>query len=734
MPRIPTDAPYADSGAISALAPIRGQTPGEAAIPGQQIQEFGSALMGAGTEAMSVATDMQHYVNQVQIMDAVNKARQKALDLTFDPQSGYQMVKGEAAIRPQDDGTSLPDSYTAKFRSSIQDISAGLSNEAQRQEFALKADTLSTEFRGDVQRHLEKEFKDHTLSVADGTIKLSTDEAKRNWNNPDKIEAAALQIKTAIVRAGQINGWSASETKARMMVATSNAHAGVIESALQSGNPTYANAYMQKFSSDMTADDLLKANGLIGKSMDAAQVQSAIVSTKKELASEFAPTDKDVAWSAIKGRESRVRQFNNDGSVVTSPKGAIGIAQVMPSTGPEAAKLAGLPWDPVRFKSDPAYNEALGRAYFEEQLRTFKGNLPMAMAAYNAGPGAVQKAMAKAADSGDKGSWLTKLPDETQKYVAWCMDKYRAGGANISKPTESEFIDRAMAKIGPNPRPELAKSLRDAAEHEFSLIAKSEKQAAERATADTLQALIKAGGDFNAVSPALKQNLARFAPEKFDDVMQAGKRMSKDDTQTDNALFMGMMEHPERLAQLQPSEFLLLKNRLSDTDFKAFEKMRAEQLNGKEDLSELTINGKAFRETFANRMTLIGIPKPKPTDKEGNERYATAWKFAHDFILDQQKATGARMTPADITNAIDGLFIKNVEFRRIGLFGGESVDPQRMMTMKFSDLTKEGKQIATDLLAQQGNRKPTNDEILRTYWKYRLGADRGIGPSAQGDW
>jgi soluble lytic murein transglycosylase len=734
MPRIPTDAAYADSSAISALAPIRGQTPGEAAIPGQQIQEFGSALMGAGTEAMSVATDMQIYVNQVQIMDAVNKARQKALDLTFDPQSGYQMVKGEAAIRPQDDGTSLADSYTAKFRSSIQDISAGLSNEAQRQEFALKADTLSTEFRGDVQRHLEKEFKDHTLSVADGTIKLSTDEAKRNWNNPDKIEAAALQIKTAIVRAGQINGWSASETKARMMVATSNAHASVIESALQSGNPTYANSYMQKYSSDMTADDLLKANGLITKSIDAAQVQSAIISTKKELASEFAPTDKDVAWSAIKGRESRGRQFNDDGSVVTSPKGAIGIAQVMPSTGPEAAKLAGLPWDPVRFKTDAAYNEALGRAYFEDQLRTFKGNLPMAMAAYNAGPGAVQKAMAKAADSGDKASWLTKLPDETQKYVAWCMDKYRAGGANIAKPTESEFIDRAVAKLGPNPRPELAKSLRDAAEHEFSLMAKSEKQTAERATSDALQSLIKVGGDFNAVPPAVKQNLARFAPDKFDDVMQAGRRMSREDTQTDNELFMGMMEHPERLAQLQPSEFLLLKNRLSDTDFKAFEKMRAEQLNGKEDLSELTINGKAFRETFDNRMTLIGMPKPKPADKEGNERYATAWKFAHDFILDQQKATGARMMPADITKAIDGLFIKNVEFRRIGLFGGESVDPQRMMTMKFSDLTKEGKQIAADLLAQQGNRKPTNDEILRAYWKYRLGADRWTGPSAQGDW
>ena len=114
--------------------------------------------------------------------------------------------------------------------------------------------------------------------------------------------------------------------------------------------------------------------------------------------------------------ESNGQQFKADGSVVTSPKGATGIAQVMPDTGPEAAKLAGLPWDAARFKNDAEYNKALGRAYFTQQLNTF-GDPTKALAAYNAGPGATRDAIAKAEKAGNPASWLSFLPKETQDYV-----------------------------------------------------------------------------------------------------------------------------------------------------------------------------------------------------------------------------------------------------------------------------------------------------------------------------
>jgi hypothetical protein len=127
------------------------------------------------------------------------------------------------------------------------------------------------------------------------------------------------------------------------------------------------------------------------------------------------------------GMESRGQQFAKSGAPLTSPKGAIGIAQIMPGTAPEAAKLAGLPYDKARLRNDKAYNLALGEAYFEKQLRDF-GDNRLAAAAYNAGPGAVRRALAKGGPDG----WINHVPRETQKYVAQIPGGGGAPASNVS--------------------------------------------------------------------------------------------------------------------------------------------------------------------------------------------------------------------------------------------------------------------------------------------------------------
>ncbi|MBY0301240.1 MAG: transglycosylase SLT domain-containing protein [Sphingomonas ginsenosidimutans] len=129
------------------------------------------------------------------------------------------------------------------------------------------------------------------------------------------------------------------------------------------------------------------------------------------------------AHAALEGIESRGRQFAASGRPLTSSAGAIGVMQVMPGTGPEAARLAGVAWDPARLRGDADYNRRLGRAYYNEMLRQFGGDAEKAAAAYNAGPGSARRgtgvrgAIARAARAGEPDNWRAHLPQETQAYI-----------------------------------------------------------------------------------------------------------------------------------------------------------------------------------------------------------------------------------------------------------------------------------------------------------------------------
>ncbi|GCE18178.1 lytic transglycosylase domain-containing protein [Dictyobacter kobayashii] len=100
-----------------------------------------------------------------------------------------------------------------------------------------------------------------------------------------------------------------------------------------------------------------------------------------------------------------VRQINQESGFnpyAMSPVGAVGIAQFLPST---AAGMGVNPYDPV----DALYGAARMMANLSNQ---YGGNYAKALAAYNAGSGAVDNAVAAGG-----AAWLSYLPAETQNYV-----------------------------------------------------------------------------------------------------------------------------------------------------------------------------------------------------------------------------------------------------------------------------------------------------------------------------
>ncbi len=78
-----------------------------------------------------------------------------------------------------------------------------------------------------------------------------------------------------------------------------------------------------------------------------------------------------------------------------SPRGAYGLMQVMPATWQEQARAPGCAPEVARLTDppcmdDPRANLEAGTAHLRRLVDRFKGNLPYALAAYNAGAGTVE--------------------------------------------------------------------------------------------------------------------------------------------------------------------------------------------------------------------------------------------------------------------------------------------------------------------------------------------------------
>lgn len=134
---------------------------------------------------------------------------------------------------------------------------------------------------------------------------------------------------------------------------------------------------------------------LIATSLPALATTGAPVTlTGTAIAEDTGPVSEltaDVLFERLTHQESRGQQFGKDGLPLTSPKGAVGAAQVMPDTAPEAARMAGMEWNAWKYRNDMTYNKALGRAYLNAQLDKYDGNHVLALSAYNAGPGSVDR-------------------------------------------------------------------------------------------------------------------------------------------------------------------------------------------------------------------------------------------------------------------------------------------------------------------------------------------------------
>jgi soluble lytic murein transglycosylase len=123
-------------------------------------------------------------------------------------------------------------------------------------------------------------------------------------------------------------------------------------------------------------------------------------------------------WSLTHGI---TRQESSFDPYAVSHAGARGMMQLMTGTAREQAGKMGVGFDSYRLITDPGYNVMLGSAYFQRMLNMWDGNVPLAVASYNAGYGNVRKWVRTYGDPrGDVDvlKWIEAIPYvETKAYV-----------------------------------------------------------------------------------------------------------------------------------------------------------------------------------------------------------------------------------------------------------------------------------------------------------------------------
>jgi len=160
------------------------------------------------------------------------------------------------------------------------------------------------------------------------------------------------------------------------------------------------------------------------------------------------PQGYEHGWTMIHAIARQESQFSQN---AVSHAGARGLMQLMPGTAGEQANKLGLSYSANALIDDAGFNLAVGGAYFQRLLDYYNGSYPLAVAAYNAGAGNVNKWLRANGDPrlGSDGSsvnwidWIERIPlSETRNYVQRVLEN--------AVVYEAMYPDKA-SYTGPNP-------------------------------------------------------------------------------------------------------------------------------------------------------------------------------------------------------------------------------------------------------------------------------------------
>jgi len=166
------------------------------------------------------------------------------------------------------------------------------------------------------------------------------------------------------------------------------------------------------------------------------------------------PTPEGTDWTMVHAISRQESQFAQN---AISHAGARGLMQLMPRTAAQEAGRIGLAFDASALMNQPGYNLKIGDTFFTRMLNYYNGSYPLAVAAYNAGPGNVNKWLRANGDprtgSVDWIDWIERIPiQETRNYVQRVMENavvYEAMNPEKAHYHGPNALSHFLGKNGP---------------------------------------------------------------------------------------------------------------------------------------------------------------------------------------------------------------------------------------------------------------------------------------------
>jgi len=165
------------------------------------------------------------------------------------------------------------------------------------------------------------------------------------------------------------------------------------------------------------------------------------------------PTPPGMDWTMIHAITRQESQFAMN---AISHAGARGLMQLMPGTAREQAGVMGMAYSPGSLTSDAGYNITLGAGYFGRMMDYYGGAYPLAVGAYNAGAGNVNKWLRANGDpraGADIVEWIERIPIyETKNYIQRVLENavvYEAMNPDKARGSGPNPLSRFLGKRTP---------------------------------------------------------------------------------------------------------------------------------------------------------------------------------------------------------------------------------------------------------------------------------------------